>query len=89
MIHPLYHTLHPYRQLLIELIILHLLRLLHELPWFVSLGFAILIGRKKIYVDAADAEEPDAVAPGALEPDAMELDTGEPDAVEPDVGPEV
>jgi len=47
MIHPLHHTLHPNRQLPIELIILHLLRLLHEVPWFVSLEFAILIGRKK------------------------------------------
>jgi len=32
MIHPLYHTLHPNRQLSIELIILHLLQLLHEVP---------------------------------------------------------
>jgi hypothetical protein len=46
MIHPLYHALHPNRQLPIELIILHLLRLLREVPGFVSLGFAILIGRK-------------------------------------------
>jgi hypothetical protein len=47
MIHPPYHTLHPYRQLPIELIILHLLRLFHEVSWFVILGFAILIGRDK------------------------------------------
>jgi len=32
MIYPLYHALHPNRQLPIELIILHLLRLLHEVP---------------------------------------------------------
>jgi hypothetical protein len=32
MIHPLYHALHPNRQLPIELIILHLLQLLHEVP---------------------------------------------------------
>jgi hypothetical protein len=48
MIHPLYHALHPNRQLPIGLIILHILWLLHEVPWFVSLGFAILIGRINI-----------------------------------------
>jgi hypothetical protein len=47
MIHPLYHAQHPNRKLPIELIIHHLLQLLHEVPWFVSLGFAILIGRNK------------------------------------------
>jgi len=37
--------------------------------------------QEQIVVDAADAEEPNAMGP-----DAMELDTGEPNAVEPDVG---
>jgi len=32
MIHPLYHALHPNRQLPIELIILHLLQLLLKVP---------------------------------------------------------
>jgi len=54
MIHPLYHTLHPYRQLPIELIILHLLRLLHEEPNTVRL----------------DAMEPDAMEPDTGEHDA-------------------
>jgi hypothetical protein len=31
-IHPPYHTLHPHSQLLIELIILKLLRLIHVVP---------------------------------------------------------
>jgi hypothetical protein len=66
MVHLLYHALHPNRQLLIGLIILHLLRLLHEVPWFVSLGFAILIGRTKSLL-RSHAEEPSAMGPDALE----------------------
>jgi len=44
MIHPLYHALHPNRFAI--LIILHLLRLFKVLG-FISLGFAILIGKNK------------------------------------------
>jgi hypothetical protein len=47
MINPLHHILYPNRQLPIKLIILPLPQLLHEVPWFVSLEFAILIGRNK------------------------------------------
>jgi hypothetical protein len=57
MIHLLCHTLHPYWQLPIELIILHLLKLLHD--W-----------QEQISVDAANAEEPDAMEPDTGEPDA-------------------
>jgi hypothetical protein len=53
-IHPTYHTLHPYRQLPTELIILKLLRHIHVVPWFVFLGFAVLIGRNKSLLMSLD-----------------------------------
>jgi hypothetical protein len=46
MIHPLHHVLHPNRWLPVVLIILHLLRLF-EVPGFVGLEFATMIGRNK------------------------------------------
>jgi hypothetical protein len=56
-IYPLYHTLHPYRQLLIELIILKSLWLIY-FSWVCYFDW-----QEQIAADATDAKELDVVGP--------------------------
>jgi len=69
-IHPSYHTLHPYRQLPIELIILKLLRLISCSSLICFSWICHSDWQEQIVVDATDAEEPNVVGLDAIEPDA-------------------
>jgi hypothetical protein len=73
-IYPLYHTLHPYRQLLIELILLKSLWLIY-FSWVCHSDW-----QEQIAIDATDAKELDAMGPDvvgldSLNPDFVEIDT--------------